>query len=68
MADTNGNPTDSLIERLVQRPYAFDFFLAVRLLESRRPDLPRVGFSHSPAEEAIRFWQKPSPALRPLRH
>jgi len=65
MADTNGNPTDSLIERLVQRPYAFDFFLAVRLLESRRPDLPRIGFSHSPAEEAVRFWQKPSLRFAP---
>ena len=48
------------MDKLVERPYAFDFFRAVRLLECRRPDLPRVGFSISPAEDPVRFWQKPS--------
>ena len=65
MADTNGNSTDSLIDELVKRAYGFDFFLAVRLLESRRPDLPRVGFSISPAEDPVRFWQKPSLRFAP---
>ena len=65
MADTNGNSTNPLIEELAKRPFAFDFFLAVRLLENQRPDLPRVGFSISPSEEAIRFWQKPSLRFAP---
>ncbi len=65
MADTNGNSPDSLIEALVKRPYAFDFFLAVRLLESQRQDLPRIGFSISPDEDPVRFWQKPSLRFAP---
>ena len=65
MADTNGNTPDSLIQKLLERPYAFDFFLAVRLLESRRPELPRVGFSVSPSEDPVRFWQKPTLRFAP---
>lgn len=65
MADTNGNSTDPLIDELIERACAFDFFLAVRLLESRRPDLPRVGFSIVPEEDPVRFWQKPSLRFAP---
>ncbi len=65
MADTHGNPPDPLIEKLGKGPYSFDFFLAVRWLESRRPDLPRVGYSVSPSEEPVRFWQKPSLRFAP---
>src|ERR1051326_4635419 len=56
---------NSLVEALLQRPYEFDFFRAVRLLESQRPDLPRVGFSLSPIEDPVRFWQKPSLRFAP---
>ena len=65
MADTNGHTTNPLIEEMVKRPYAFDFFFAVRLLEALHPELPRVGFSVSPDEDAIRFWQKPSLRFAP---
>jgi type VI secretion system protein ImpH len=65
MADTNGNTPDPLIDELVKRPYAFDFFRAVRLLECQRPDLPRVGFSISPSEDPVRFWQNPSMRFAP---
>jgi type VI secretion system protein ImpH len=65
MADTHGNTTNPLIEELVQRACEFDFFLAVRLLESQRPDLPRVGFSVSPSEDPVRFWQNPSLRFAP---
>jgi type VI secretion system protein ImpH len=65
MANTNGNAADSLIDALSERACAFDFFLAVRLLESRRPDLPRVGFSIVPEEDPVRFWQKPSLRFAP---
>jgi type VI secretion system protein ImpH len=65
MADTNGNTPDSLIEELLKDPYSFDFFRAVRLLENERPDLPRVGFSISPAEDPVRFWQNPSLRFAP---
>ncbi len=65
MADTNGHTTNPLIQELLKRPFAFDFFLAVRLLESSQPDLPRVGFSFSPTEDPVRFWQKPSLRFAP---
>lgn len=60
MADTHGQTPDPLIAELVKRPYAFDFFHAVRLLESHHPELPRIGFSLSPGEDTVRFWQNPS--------
>ncbi|HUR45215.1 MAG TPA: type VI secretion system baseplate subunit TssG [Candidatus Saccharimonadales bacterium] len=65
MAGTNGNTPDPLMDKMVERPYAFDFFRAVRLLESQRPDLPRVGYSLSPGEDPVRFWQNPSMRFAP---
>jgi type VI secretion system protein ImpH len=65
MADTHGNTPDPLIDGLKKNPYGFDFFRAVRLLECRRPDLPRVGFSLSPSEDPVRFAQKPSLRFAP---
>lgn len=65
MAGTNGQTTDSLIPELEQLPFGFDFFRAVRLLENSRPDLPRVGYSASAAEDSVRFWQNPSLAFAP---
>jgi type VI secretion system protein ImpH len=65
MADTHGNTSNPLIDELVRCPYAFDFFRAVRLLESQRVDLPRIGFSISPAEDPVRFWQNPSLRFAP---
>jgi type VI secretion system protein ImpH len=53
------------MDEMVARPFAFDFFRAVRLLECRRPDRPRVGFSISPSEDIVRFWQKPSLRFAP---
>jgi type VI secretion system protein ImpH len=65
MAGAHGHTPDPLIDELVKRPYAFDFFRAVRLLECRRPDLPRVGFGVAPAEDTVRFWQNPSLRFAP---
>ena len=65
MADAHGNTPNPLIDRLAACPYPFDFFRAVRLLESQRPDLPRIGFSISPVEDAVRFWQNPSLRFAP---
>jgi type VI secretion system protein ImpH len=65
MADTHGNSPNPLIDKMVKHPYGFDFFLAVRLIESQRPDLPRVGFSFLPPEDPVRFFQKPSMRFAP---
>lgn len=53
------------MDALVERPFAFDFFRAVRLLESMRPNMPRVGYAATPAEDIVRFWQKPSLRFAP---
>jgi type VI secretion system protein ImpH len=37
----------------------FDFFQAVRLIENARPELPRVGESLRPRDDAVRFTQRP---------
>ena len=65
MAGTDRQTPDHLIDELERNPFAFDFFRAVRLLESSRPDLPRVGHSLSPTEDALRFRQNPSLEFAP---
>lgn len=60
MAGTDRKTPDHLTDELAKRPFAFDFFRAVRLLENQRRDLPRVGWSLSPTQEAVRFGQKPA--------
>jgi len=65
MAGTDGQTPDSLIERLAQHPFAFDFFRAVRLWENQRPDLPRIGHSLSPTQDPLRFCQNPSLTFAP---
>jgi type VI secretion system protein ImpH len=65
MAGTNGQTPDSLISELAKNPFAFDFFRAIRLLENSRPDLPRIGYSISPAQDPVRFGQKPSLVFPP---
>jgi len=65
MVDETRAASDSLIRRLRERPYDFDFFQAVRRLESANPNLPRVGYSQRPQEDLIRFCQKVSLAFEP---
>ena len=65
MADSTGQQTSDLIARLAAEPFAFDFFRAVRLLETRFPEKPRVGQSLSPRDDAVRFGQVPSLAFPP---
>lgn len=60
MASPTRQTPDTLIAELAARPFAFDFFRAIRLLENARPDLPRIGYSIGPAQDPVRFGQKPS--------
>ncbi|MGA2138359.1 MAG: type VI secretion system baseplate subunit TssG [Verrucomicrobiia bacterium] len=50
---------------LQKEPYQFDFFQAVRLLQCRFADSPRIGHSQSLQEDPIRFGQPPSLAFAP---
>ena len=55
----------SLVNRLYEQPYAFNFFMAVRRLECAHPRSPRTGHSRSPAADPIRFCQEPSLCFPP---
>jgi type VI secretion system protein ImpH len=65
MAGTGGQTPDTLIADLEKNPFGYDFFQAVRLLQSRFADKPRIGCSLSPAQDPIRFAQSPSLAFPP---
>lgn len=56
-----GEPvSDGLLKQIAQEPFQFDFCRAVRLLENLYGDLPPVGYSLSPSQDAVRFGQNPS--------
>lgn len=65
MASPDRQTSDPVIARLAAQPFAFDFFRAVRLLECRNPDRPRIGWASSPAQDPVRFCQHPSLAFAP---
>ena len=48
---------DFLLEARAAR---MDFFQVLRLLENARPDLPRIGASTRPRDDAVRFGQDPA--------
>ncbi len=65
MAESGRQTSDSIAAELALRPYTFNFFQAVRRLESEHPSNPRVGSSIRLEEEYIRFCQLPSLAFAP---
>ncbi len=50
---------------LADRPYEFDFYQALRRLDSLFRELPRLGRSRRPADDAVRLCQEPSLAFAP---
>jgi len=63
MASTGRDSRASVVEALREQEYAFDFFQAVRIIESMRPDAPSVGTSSKPSTEAVRFRSDPTLAF-----
>ncbi|HJU29024.1 MAG TPA: type VI secretion system baseplate subunit TssG [Candidatus Binataceae bacterium] len=55
MAAASGKPNPSLEDILFEEGFKFDFFQAVRLLETIDRDRERVGGAAGPREEAVRF-------------
>lgn len=49
-----------LNEKLLEEPYRFEFFQAVRLLERIHPEKTGVGLSPTPNDEVVRFSSNPS--------
>ena len=45
MAGPDRQTTDSLIAKLAEKPFAFDFYAAVRRVQSGSLGLPRIGRS-----------------------
>jgi type VI secretion system protein ImpH len=60
MAGADRQTPDSLIASLAEKPFAFDFYTAVRRLQSSFCNQPRIGYSDSPADDPIRFAQNPA--------
>lgn len=59
--DPGGVPVATAsLAALQQRPYAYDFFEAMRRIECAWPALPRLGTATRPADEPVRLGQKPS--------
>ncbi len=53
------------VRELLDRPAAFEFFQAVRLLERMRPESARVGRAADPEDEAVRFGTNPAISFPP---
>ena len=64
--ETTNRPTATDLARQFERtPFAFDFFRAIRLVETRHASSARIGSSHHPREDPIRFGQNPSLVFAP---
>ena len=60
MASPDRQTANSLIAELSDQPYAYDFYAAVRLLQSRFRSHERIGYSSSPDQDPVRFAQSPA--------
>jgi type VI secretion system protein ImpH len=65
MAGPDGQTPDSLIAKLAEKPFAYDFYAAVRLLQASFSKQPRIGHSWSPAQDPVRFAQSPALGFAP---
>lgn len=65
MAESDRQTSDSLAAEMALRPYAYNFFQAVRRLEAAHSNRPRVGSSIRLEEDFLRFCQIPSLSFAP---
>jgi type VI secretion system protein ImpH len=59
MAGENRTSSHFLIEELESAAYRFDFFEALRLLETLNPDRPKLGTSLKAGDDPVRLGQMP---------
>ncbi len=58
------NPAEPL--RAIQaKPWAFDYFQALRWIESQHPNKPRLGTARKPSDEPVRLGQAPDMSFAP---
>ena len=55
----------ALFDALAREPWTFDFFQALRRIESLHPERPRLGKAVRPADEPVRLSQEASVAFAP---
>jgi type VI secretion system protein ImpH len=55
----------ALSQLLATKVAGMDFFQALRLIENAHPDLPRIGASLRPRDDAVRFGQDPGLVFHP---
>jgi type VI secretion system protein ImpH len=60
MASPDRQTTGGLTATLSEQPHAFDFYVAVRLLQGHFRSQERIGYSSSVDQDPIRFAQSPS--------
>jgi type VI secretion system protein ImpH len=62
-----GTSADTLkfLRELEESPYRYDFFMALRRIESMYGDKPRLGEAARPCDEPVRLGQEPSMAFAP---
>ena len=62
-----GRPDRSgpLFASIAARPWDWNYFQALRLIECRFPGLPRIGTAARPADEPVRLGQEPSLSFAP---
>lgn len=61
MAAADRNETPSVMDELLEHPRAFDFFHALRLLQSTfSEDMPRIGDARRVSDEPFRLRQEPT--------
>lgn len=52
-------------QKLVDEPYGFDLFFALRTIQAHHPELPRLGMAARPRFEPVRMGQDPSLSFAP---
>lgn len=57
--------TDALWQALSAEPWRHDFFRALRWIDARNPDKPRLGTARRPLDEALRLGQAPDLSFAP---
>jgi type VI secretion system protein ImpH len=65
MEADSGQPTTGVTERMAAQPFGFDFYRALRLIESEAKTSPRLGTSLHAREDPVRLGQSPSLAFAP---
>ena len=62
---TTARSLDAALDELQATPYRFDFYQAMRLLESMYPDRPRYGYAVRLSDDPVRLEQEPSLQFAP---